>query len=79
MATSFFQAINQPLKAALLSLSRQVLLVLPLVLILPLFWGLNGVFFAPVVADAIATAMAVFLLQRFFAAHGQTVWFRKKN
>lgn len=79
MATSFFQAINQPLKAAFLSLSRQVLLVLPLVLILPLFWGLDGVFFAPVVADAIATLLSVYLLQRFFTAHGQTLWFGKKS
>lgn len=41
LATSFFQAINQPVKAAFLSLSRQVLLVIPLVLVLPLFWGLK--------------------------------------
>lgn len=78
MATSFFQAINQPLKAAFLSLSRQVLLVLPLVLILPLFFGLDGVFFAPVVADAVSTALSVYLLDRFFIAHGQTLWTRKK-
>ena len=79
MATSFFQAINQPLKAAFLSLSRQVLLVLPLVLILPLFYGLDGVFFAPVMADAVSTALAVYFLQRFFAAHGQTIFLRKRN
>lgn len=79
MATSFFQAINQPLKAAFLSLSRQVLLVLPLVLILPLFWGLNGIFFAPVVADGVSTILSVYLLQRFFTAHGQTLWFKKKH
>ncbi len=78
MATTFFQAINQPLKAAFLSLSRQILLVIPLVLILPLFMGLNGVFFAPVVADGISTLLAVWLLKRFFNAHGQNVFFKKK-
>ncbi len=78
MATSFFQAINQPLKAAFLSLSRQVLLVLPLVIILPLFWGLDGVFFAPVVADAVSTGLSLYFLQHFFAQHGQTVWRKKK-
>ena len=78
MATTFFQAINQPLKAAFLSLSRQILLVIPLVFILPLFWGLNGVFLAPVVADGISTVLAVVLLKRFFDAHGQTVFFKKK-
>ena len=78
MATSFFQAINQPLKAALLSLSRQVLLVLPLVLILPLFLGLDGIFLAPPVADGVATLLSVYLLQRFFTKHGQTLWFKRK-
>lgn len=78
MATTFFQAINQPLKAAFLSLSRQILLVIPLVLILPLFMGLNGVFLAPVVADGISTVLAVYLLKRFFNQHGQTVFFKKK-
>ena len=78
MATSFFQAINQPLKAALLSLSRQVLLVIPLVFILPLFFKLDGVFLAPVVADAIATMLAVYMLHRFFAKHGLTLFLKKK-
>lgn len=78
MATTFFQAINQPLKAAFLSLSRQILLVIPLVLILPLFMGLDGVFFAPVVADGISTVLAVVLLKNFFNKHGQTVFFKKK-
>ena len=78
MTTSFFQAINQPWKAAFLSLSRQILLVIPLVLILPLFWGLNGVFLAPVLADLISTTLAAILLSRFFHAHGQTLFFKKK-
>ena len=78
MATTFFQAINQPFKAALLSLSRQILLVIPLVLILPLFMGLDGVFLAPAVADALSTLLAIVLLKRFFNKHGQTVFFKKK-
>jgi len=78
MATTFFQAINQPLKAALLSLSRQILLVIPLVLILPLFWKLNGVFLAPVVADGVSTILAVYLLNRFFNKHGLSIFFKKK-
>jgi len=79
MTTSFFQAINQPLKAAFLSLSRQILLVIPLVLLLPLWWKLDGVFFAPALADLISTVIAVILLKQFFSAHGQTLFFKKKN
>ena len=78
LTTSFFQAINKPLKAAFLSLSRQVLLVIPLVLILPLFWGLTGVFLAPVFADAISTSIAVKMISDFFHKHGQNFFFSKR-
>ena len=78
MTTSFFQAINKPLKAAFLSLSRQVLLVIPLVLILPLFWGLTGVFLAPVFADAISTTIAVKMISDFFHKHGQNFFFSRR-
>ena len=79
MATSFFQAINQPVKAAFLSLSRQVLLVIPLVYILPLFFKLSGVFYAPVVADFIATILAVYMLRTFFAQHDLRLFGKVKN
>jgi len=79
MATSFFQAINQPVKAAFLSLSRQVLLVIPLVLILPLFFALDGVFYAPVAADLIATLLAVYMLHHFFAKHNLRLFGKAKN
>jgi putative MATE family efflux protein len=78
MTTSFFQAINKPLKAAVLSLSRQILILIPLVLILPLFFGLSGVFFAPPVADALSTILAVYLLKREFAKHRQNFFLSKK-
>ena len=79
MATSFFQAINQPVKAAFLSLSRQVLLVIPLVLILPVFFKLSGVFYAPVVADLIATLVAVYMLHTFFAKHNLRLFGKSKE
>lgn len=79
LTTSFFQAINKPLKAAFLSLSRQVLLVIPLVLILPLFWGLTGVFLAPVFADAISVTLSVIMIKNFFDKHGQNFFFSKKH
>ena len=78
LATSFFQAVNRPAKAAFLSLSRQVLLVIPLVLILPLFFQLEGVFYAPVVADAISTCLAIYMLHVFFAKHGLRLFRRQK-
>jgi Na+-driven multidrug efflux pump len=37
-----------------LSLSRQILILIPLLLILPLFWNINGILCAGPISDAIA-------------------------
>jgi len=51
VSSSYFQAIGKPRKAMLLMLSRQILLLIPAVLILPHFFGLNGVWAAIPTAD----------------------------
>lgn len=60
VSTNYFQATGQPLKASVLSMLRQLLLLIPLLLILPLFFGLDGVLYAGPVAD-IGSAVIVFL------------------
>lgn len=50
-ATSYFQATGQPLKASILSMLRQLILLIPLILILPLFFGLDGILYAGPTAD----------------------------
>lgn len=42
-AGSFFQAIGKALPATIITLSRQVLFLIPAILVFPLFWGLTGV------------------------------------
>ncbi len=54
VSTNYFQATGQPVKASILSLLRQVLLLIPLILILPLFWGLDGILAAGPIADVCA-------------------------
>ena len=51
VSTSYFQATGQPLKASLLSMLRQLLLLIPLLLILPTFFGLTGILYAGPIAD----------------------------
>lgn len=51
ISANYFQAIGKPKQAMLLSLSRQVLLLIPAVLILPRFFGLDGVWAALPTAD----------------------------
>jgi len=47
----YFQAVGKPKHAAFLSLSRQVLILIPLIIILPRFFGLDGIFYAGPIAD----------------------------
>jgi putative MATE family efflux protein len=51
VSANYFQAVGKPKKAVLLTLSRQVLLLIPAVLILPHFFGLNGLWAAFPAAD----------------------------
>jgi putative MATE family efflux protein len=62
VVSNYFQAVSNAWKSALLSLLRQVLSLIPLLIILPRFWGLDGVWMAFPFADTIsAIACALFL------------------
>ncbi|MBE5040475.1 MATE family efflux transporter [Ructibacterium gallinarum] len=63
VTTNYFQATGQPLKANIMSMLRQVLLLIPLLLILPQFIGLDGVLYAGVLADLLTGCIvAVFVV-----------------
>lgn len=63
VSTNYFQATGQPLKASILSMLRQLLLLIPLILILPLFWGLEGILYSAPIADAAsAVIVAIFIV-----------------
>ncbi|HOS25885.1 MAG TPA: MATE family efflux transporter [Deltaproteobacteria bacterium] len=51
VGANYFQAVGKPRQAIFLNLSRQVLLLIPSILILPGFLGLNGVWLAGPVSD----------------------------
>lgn len=57
----FFQAIGKPVQATLVSLSRQVLFLLPALVILPRFLGVEGALWAGPVGDACAFVLALTL------------------
>ena len=58
VSTSYFQATGQPMKASILSMLRQLLVLIPMILILPLFFQLDGILYAGPVAD-ISSAVVV--------------------
>lgn len=57
VSSNYFQATGKPKQAMLLSLSRQVLMLIPAILILPRFFGLNGVWMAGPTADFFASLL----------------------
>ena len=58
----FFQAIGKSTKSAILSLSRQIIILIPAMIILSSIYGIIGVLVAGPVADGIAFVLAVILL-----------------
>jgi putative MATE family efflux protein len=57
ISASYFQAVGKPRHALFLGLSRQVLLLMPAVLILPRFFGLDGLWVAFPTADLCASLL----------------------
>lgn len=62
VTTTLFQSLGKASIAVILSLSRQMLLLLPLIWILPKYMGLNGVWTAGPIADTLSSLLAAFLL-----------------
>lgn len=54
LSSNFFAAIGKPLKGMFLSMTRQVLFLMPLLVLLPLAFGLEGILYAGPVADLAA-------------------------
>ena len=64
VTSNFFQSIGKALTAAILSTTRQLLFLLPALLVLPGFFSLNGVWYSMPFSDVMSTMLAVFLLRR---------------
>lgn len=62
LCSNYFQAVGKPLQSTLLSLSRQVLLFIPLLLILPHFWGIDGVWRTAPIADALSVLLTITII-----------------
>lgn len=63
IGSNYFQATGQPTKSMVLSLSRQVLILIPMILILPKFFGLTGIWLAAPISDSLSTILTVILLK----------------
>ncbi len=67
---NYFSAIGKPVMGIILSLVRQILLIVPLMIILPLFMGLEGVLYAAPITDFVAFILAMILIIIEFRREG---------
>ena len=65
VVTNFFQCIGKVKISIFLSLSRQLLILIPLLAILPLFFQLNGVWYALPASDATASVIAFIIMTTY--------------
>jgi len=63
VTASFFQSIGKARISILLSLFRQILFLIPFLIVLPLFWNLNGVWIAGPMSDLTASVVTFFILR----------------
>jgi Na+-driven multidrug efflux pump len=66
--TNFFQCIGKVKVSIFLSLSRQLVLLLPMAYVFPMFWGLDGVWYSMPASDFGSWAMTIPML----------MWYMKK-
>ena len=62
IASTFFTSIGKSAKGAFLSLTRQILFLLPPLIVLPLFWGIDGMLWAGPFADLLSAVAAVIMI-----------------
>ncbi|MCR4729217.1 MAG: MATE family efflux transporter [Lachnospiraceae bacterium] len=61
VVSNFFTATGRPQRGMFLSLTRQILFLLPLILILPLFFGIDGIIYSGPIADAVAATVTIIM------------------
>ncbi len=65
MTSIFFQAAGKPIRAVIASMIRDIICFIPLIIILPIFFGIKGILFAAPCADFIAMIVAALLTITF--------------
>ena len=69
VAGNFFQSIAQPGKSIFLSLSRQLLFLVPFIIIFPHFWGIDGVWVSLPASDLVSSIISACMLGHYFKKH----------
>ncbi|MGN0824750.1 MAG: MATE family efflux transporter [Candidatus Coproplasma sp.] len=65
MTSIFFQAVGKPVQAVVSSMIRDIVCFIPLIIVLPIFFGIEGILYAAPIADFIAVIVAAALTIAF--------------
>jgi Na+-driven multidrug efflux pump len=79
MTSIFFQAVGKPVFAIISSLIRDIVCFIPLIIVLPIFFGIEGILFAAPAADFIAMIVAASLTIVYFRGLNKSVKFGLKS
>ena len=64
MAASYFSATGRAKMGAFISMTRQIIFLIPLLLILPIFLGIDGAVFAGPISDTVSATLSIILFSR---------------
>lgn len=65
MISIFFQAVGKPVRAVIASMIRDIVCFIPIIIVFPIFFGVEGILYAAPVADFIAIIVAAVLTITF--------------
>lgn len=71
ISSTFFTSIGKPIKGIFLSLTRQMLFFIPILLIMPIFFGIDGVVYTGCIADLLSAVVAIAMTVWEFKKMGQ--------
>lgn len=66
MALTYLPAINHPKPASIIGIARQVVFYIPVMIVLPIYTGINGVYYGTTIIDIIITIWTLYIVRKTF-------------
>ncbi|WP_105614816.1 MATE family efflux transporter [Vallitalea okinawensis] len=64
ISIAYLQSIEQPMQATLISLSKQIVILIPTVILFSKYWGIDGIWYAVPLSDGISIVIALLIIFR---------------
>ncbi len=66
MALTYLPAINHPKPATIIGIARQLVFYIPAMLVLPIYMGIDGIYFGTTIIDIIITLWTIYIVRKTF-------------